>query len=741
VTGNPPAPTKQQILDFIAESPGPIGKREIARAFGIRGGARIALKAVLKEMQNEGLLDRGARRRVRAAGALPPVAVIDVIEIDADGDVSCRPARWESESPPPVIYLRSGRQAIAAPSKGDRILARLKKVPGGGYDAEIIRVLGSGPRVMIGVYTRRGAHGVIRPTSRGRTPDYTVAAQHRAGARDGDVVMAEALPAARGLDNRAKIVERLGPIDDPATYSLIAIHSREIPVEFSPDAMAVAAAAGPMTLEGRTDLRDLALVTIDGADARDYDDAVWAQKDAAGWRIIVAIADVAAYVRPGDALDRDAYEHGTSVYFPDRVVPMLPEAISNGWCSLLPGEDRPCLAVRLAIGSDGVLRGHEFIRATMRSAARLTYEQVQQARDGAPDADTAPLATRVIEPLYGAYKALLKAREARGTLDLDLPELAISLGQDGHVAAIAPRPRLDSHRLIEEFMIAANVAAAQSLEALGAPVMYRAHEAPAMDKLEALRQSLSGLGYKLVKGAVRPAHLSGILAQAVDQDNAHLVNQLILRSQSKAVYGPDNPGHFGLALSRYCHFTSPIRRYPDLLIHRALIAAHRLGGDGLPPDSGAKFTDMGLSLSQKERRAEAAEREARSRYMTAYLADRIGARFSGRISGVTRFGLFVTLDDIGADGLIPISTLPQDFYDHDDAQNRLVGRDTGQTFTLGEAVQITLYEANTNTGGLVFHLLDGGVRPARRARSKTGAVRRTTGRKTHRKRKTGRPRR
>ena len=732
MTWKPPAPTKQQILDFINESPGPVGKREIAR---------IALKAVLKELQNEGLLDRGAKRRVRPAGALPPVAVIDVIEIDADGDVLCRPARWESDFPPPAIYLRAGRKAVAAPSKGIRVLARLKKVPDGGYDAEIIRILGSGPRVMIGVYARRGAHGVIRPTSRGRMPDYTVAAQHRADARDGDVVVAEALPAARGLDHRAQIIERLGPIDDPATYSLIAIHSREIPVEFSPDAMAIAAAAGPRTLEKRTDLRDLALVTIDGADARDYDDAVWAKKDENGWQIIVAIADVAAYVRPGDALDRDAYERGTSVYFPDRVVPMLPEAISNGWCSLLPHEDRPCVAVRLAIGPDGALRSHEFIRATMRSAARLTYEQVQQAQDGAPDADTAPLAKTVIAPLYGAYKALLKAREARGTLDLDLPELAISLGQDGHVAAIAPRPRLDSHRLIEEFMIAANVAAAQSLQALGAPVMYRAHEAPAMDKLEALRQSLGGLGYKLVKGAVRPASLSGILAQAVDQDDAPLVNQLILRSQSKAVYGPDNPGHFGLALSRYCHFTSPIRRYPDLLIHRALIAAHRLGDDGLPPDSGDKYTDMGLSLSQKERRAEAAEREARARYMTAYLADRIGARFSGRISGVTRFGLFVTLDDIGADGLIPISTLPQDYYDHDDVQNRLVGRDTGQTFTLGEAVQITLYEANTNTGGLVFHLLDGGVRPARRARGKTGPVRRGTGRKMYRKRKPGRPRR
>ena len=347
----------------------------------------------------------------------------------------------------------------------------------------------------------------------------------------------------------------------------------------------------------------------------------------------------------------------------------------------------------------------------------------------------------MITPLYGAFAALLKAREARGTLDLDLPELAISLGEDGHVADIAPRPRLDSHRLIEEFMIAANVAAAQSLESKDMPVMYRAHEAPAMDKLEALRQALGGLGYKLTKGGVRPAHLSGILAQAAGKDDAPLVNQLILRSQSKAMYGPGNPGHFGLALQRYCHFTSPIRRYPDLLIHRALIAAHGLGADGLPPDSGDKFTDMGESLSQKERRAEAAEREARARYMTACLADRIGARFSGRISGVARFGLFVTLDDIGADGLIPISTLPQDYYDYDDAQNRLIGRDTGQIFSLGEAVQVTLREANTDTGGLVFNLLDGGARTKRRRIGKPGSMQRATGRKHHRKRKPGRPRR
>ena len=708
-----PSPlSKRQILEFIKESPTPVGKREIARAFQIRGGARIALKAILKELQEEGHLDK-ERRRVRPAGDLPPVLVIEVIGMDRDGEVLCRPTRWEEDAPPPAIYLNPGKTQVAAPGPRDHILVRVKKTAPNVYEADTIRLLGKGPSVVVGVYEQRGAYGTIRPTTRSKQRDIRIAPEENGGARDGDVVAIEYMRGGRGGARKAKVVERIGPISDPKTYSLIAIHSREIPVEFNGEALAQAEAAGPTPLGKRTDLRDLPLVTIDGADARDYDDAVWAAPDdeiSGGWRLIVAIADVASYVKPGNALDRSAEDRGTSVYFPDRVVPMLPEALSNGWCSLVPGEDRPCLAVEIRIDAQGAIRGHKFQRGLMRSAARLTYEQVQAAHDGYPDDDTDQLLKPVIRPLYGAYEALIRGRDKRGTLDLDLAELQISIGEDGHVAAIEPRTRLDSHRLIEEFMITANVAAAASLESKGAPVMYRVHEPPSPDKLEGLRQSLASLGYKLQRSsAVRPSHLASILRQAADSGHLDLVSGLILRSQSKAVYSPVNAGHFGLALQRYCHFTSPIRRYPDILVHRALIAANGLGAGGLPEEAADRFDELGEKISMTERRAESAEREAKDRYVTAFLSDRVGARFGGRITGVTRFGLFVTLDKIGADGLIPIRTLPHDYYDHDETEHRLIGRDSGLTYTLGETVQIELREANVDTGGLVFEMIEGGT--------------------------------
>lgn len=712
-----PPISKRQILEFIKDSPTPVGKREIARAFNIRGGARIALKAILKELQDEGHLDRGQKRRVRPAGDLPPVLVVEVIGTDNDGEVLCKPARWDEDDPLPAIYLNPGRTRVAAPGPRDHLLVRVRKTGPDQYEAGTIRALGKGPSVIVGVFERRGDHATIRPTARGRQRDVRVALEDSKGAKDGDVVAIEYMGGGRTSTRRAKVIERIGPISDPKTYSLIAIHSRDIPTAFDGEALAQAEAAGPASLGDRTDLRAIPLVTIDGADARDFDDAVWAEPDdtiSGGWHLMIAIADVAHYVRPGSPLDRSAESRGTSVYFPDRVVPMLPEALSNGWCSLVPGEDRPCLAVDIRIDAQGQIQSSRFVRGLMRSAARLTYEQVQAARDGSPDDDTGPLAKPVIRPLYGAFEALMRGREKRATLDLDLPELGISLGEDGHVAAIAPRARLDSHRLIEEFMITANVAAAQSLESKGAPVMYRVHEPPNPDKIDGLRDSLASLGYKLQRtSAIRPSHLAGILRQAAKKGHTDLVSGLILRSQSKAVYSPDNQGHFGLALTQYCHFTSPIRRYPDILVHRALVSAHRLGQDGLREEDAERFEELGEKTSLTERRAEAAEREARDRYVTAYLSDRIGARFPARISGVTRFGLFVTLNDIGADGLIPIGTLPHDYYDHDETEHRLIGRDGGLTYTLGETVTVALEEANIDTGGLVFEMIEGGERLSR----------------------------
>jgi ribonuclease R len=529
-----------------------------------------------------------------------------------------------------------------------------------------------------------------------------------------------------------RVVERVGDSADPRSFSLIAIHAHGIPTAFPGEALELAERAQPVALEARTDLREIPLVTIDGADARDFDDAVWAEPDSdhpAGWHVLVAIADVAWYVRPADALDFSARERGNSVYFPDRVVPMLPEALSNELCSLKPGVERACMAVHLWLDGDGHVRRHRFVRGLMRSAARLTYEEVQTAIDGRPNELTRPLLDRALRPLYGAYAAFERARRQRGTLELDLPERRILLDPTGHVARIEPRQRLDSHRLIEEFMIAANVAAAAELERLKQPCMYRVHDQPDPAKLAALRDFLDGIGIHglaLAKGQlVRPRHFSEILQRAAGTPYATLVSELVLRSQAQAVYSPENLGHFGLALRHYAHFTSPIRRYADLLVHRALIAGLELGGGGLPRVEAADFAEAAQHISMTERRAAAAERSAVDRYTAAFLAERVGASFAGRISGVTRAGLFVTLAETGADGLIPMRSLPTDYYDHDEKRHRLIGRRWGRAYTLGDALSVRLAEANAVTGSLLFAIVEeAGEQPQQPRSHRPGKARR-----------------
>ena len=719
-----PLPTKQQLLDFIHDSPTPVGKREIARAFRIAGADRIPLKAMLKELERDGRVDRGRGRRVARPGALPAVAALEVTGTDADGEVLARPLQWTEDAAPPRIYLGPDRHGTPAFGPGDRVLARLSRGDDGTYEARPIRRLAGVPQRVLGIYELGPAGGRLRPTDRRVKTEFRIARDDSDGAKSGDLVLAEVLHTHRAGLLQARVVERLGHLDEPRSITLISIHEHDLPTEFTAAALAQADAAAPVGPAGRTDLRDLPLITIDGADARDFDDAVWAAPDPeprnpGGWRLVVAIADVAHYVRPGDALDGCAYDRGNSVYFPDRAVPMLPPALSNELCSLKPDEDRGCLAAELWIDRDGNPLRHRFLRGLMRSAARLTYEQVQQARDGIADDTAGPLVGTAIAPLYGAFQALLAARARRGTLELEIPERQVVLGPDGRVARIEPRQRLDSHRLIEEFMIAANVAAAETLEAKRRPCMYRVHDAPDPAKVEALRDFLATLGLALARGQVmRAAIFTRVLERAAETPYAAMVHGLVLRSQSRAVYSPENIGHFGLALHRYCHFTSPIRRYADLLVHRALIAGLELGPGGLPPAAGDAFADIGVHISATEQRAAAAERDAVDRYTVAFLADRVGASFHGRINGVTRFGLFVTLDDSGADGLVPIGSLPNDYYVHDETRHALVGRRSGRTYALGLAVLVRLVEAEPVTGGLVLHLLEaedgaaGAARPA-----------------------------
>ena len=709
MAGKPaPFPTKDEVLRFVRESPGRVGRREIARAFGIRGNDRAALTELLRALEEEGVLE-GRRRRRSPAGTLPSVTVLEVDGLDEDGALTARPARWEEPGPPPPITLDPAPRGVREPGEGDRVLARLRPAPDGGYLARPMRVLDDRPRRVVGVFRADGrGGGVIEPADRRARRDFAVSAEETAAARSGELVVAETLEGRRLGLVEARVVERLGGVNAPGAISLAAIHGHGLPVRFPDAALAEAEQSVAPGLDGRADLRALPLVTIDGADARDFDDAVWAEADSApdnagGWRAVVAIADVAHFVRPGSALDKAARERGNSAYFPDRVVPMLPEALSAGLCSLKPGEDRACIAAHLTIDADGSLRGWRFERALMRSAARLTYEGVQEAADGGGDGLPEP-AKAALPALYGVLGALRAARERRGALDLELPEREITLADDGAVAHIGFARRHDSHRLIEELMIAANVAAASALEAKHAPCMYRVHDRPDTRKLETLREFMRSRGIALPRGgAVRPDTFNRFLALLEDPRDAGVAGLMILRAQAQAEYSPRNIGHFGLGLARYAHFTSPIRRYADLLVHRALIDACGLGPDGAGHGGADALELVGTHISSTERRAQAAERDAQDRYCAAYLAQHTGAEFAGRIAGVTRFGVFVSLDETGAEGLVPARTLGAGRPRFDARRQTLDAG--GRTLSLGDPVVVMLEEAEPMSGGLTFSLV------------------------------------
>jgi ribonuclease R len=577
------------------------------------------------------------------------------------------------------------------------------------------RLLGPSPRI-VGVFYRARQGGKVVPADRRDRNEYRVAERDVGGADDGELVRVEQLAVGRLGFPRVRIAERLGRSSDPGAASLLAIASHDIPTEFPIDAIAEAEALLPASPAGRSDMRDIALVTIDGADARDFDDAVWAEPDldpdnSGGWHIIVAIADVAWYVRPGTPLDREARRRGNSVYLPDRVVPMLPEALSNDLCSLKPGVDRACLAAHLWIDAAGRKRRHRFERGVMCSAARLTYEEIQAAHE-TRRAHGLPLPQEALTALYGAYAALLQARGARGALELDIGEDRVVLDAERNPVAIARAARLDSHRLIEEFMILANVAAAEELEARRQPCLYRVHDGPDLKKLEELRLLLGEIGIpglNLAKGqAPKPELFNRVLRRAAATPAAVVVNELVLRCQAQAVYSPNNIGHFGLALRRYAHFTSPIRRYPDLLVHRALVAGAREGcPSALPSETDhAPLAAIAEHVSVTERRAAAAERAAIERYRAALLARSIGRVFGGRISGVAEFGLFVTGAENAAEGLVPISTLAGDYYVRDETGQRLTGRRSGRVFRVGDEVSVRLVEADAIGGRIVFRIED-----------------------------------
>ncbi|MCH2163705.1 MAG: ribonuclease R [Marinovum sp.] len=720
-------PSKEEILDWISAHPTQTSKRDIAKAFGIKGAARIDLKRLLRELQEEGHLEK-RKKTYRDPDRLPPVSVLQVKSPDENGDLFAKPMEWQGEGADPIVLILP-RASDSALGEGDRILARLTLVQEEDhhYEARLIRKIGTNPRRILGVFRKGAEGGRIMPIDKGSDKEWMVEVGAVHGAKDGELVEAEqAGPKSRLGLQRARIVERIGDPSAPRAVSLIAIHQHGIPDDFPDSVLAEADGFKPAGLKGREDLRDLPLITIDPADARDHDDAVYAEPDTdpknpGGHIIWVAIADVAHYVRPGSALDREARKRGNSTYFPDRVVPMLPDRLSGDLCSLHEGVPRACITARMTVTEQGELKSYKFLRGLMKSPAALNYEEVQAAIDGDANEATEHLLEPVLKPLYAAYAALVKAREARQPLDLELPERRVILGEDGKVSSVAFKDRLDAHKLIEECMVLANVAAAQTLNAKKMPLLFRVHEEPAQDKLESLRDTADAAGLTLAKGQVlKTAHLNKLLHDAAGSEEAELINLATLRSMTQAYYSPKNFGHFGLALQNYAHFTSPIRRYADLIVHRALIAAHGWGNDGLNGQDIERLEKIGTHISDTERRSMVAERDTTDRYLAAFLAERVGDEFTGKISGIAKFGVFVKLDGTGAEGLIPMRNLGNEYFHFDRDAGTLMGADTGQIIALAQQVTVRLSEAAPVTGGMAFELLEIDGKAPRQGRGSRG---------------------
>jgi ribonuclease R len=733
-------PTPQQVLDFIQSSDSPAGKREIAKAFGLKGQEKIKLKALLKDMAEDGLID-GKKSAFHRMGGVPKVTTLKIVDVD-DGELIAEPDNWDPEAPgkPPRLTIREPRprpgvKRLPALKRGDRVLARTEETETG-WRAHVMKKLPSRTEGLMGVVEiDKAGKAWLAPVDKRVRQSSPIADMGEAEA--GQLVIAERV----GRTERAgvKVIEVVGDPLAPRSFSLIAIAKHGIPHIFPEEVLEEAPRAAKLKLsdKAREDLRHLPIVAIDPADARDHDDAIWAEPDGqGGFNALVAIADVSFYVRPGSALDREARKRGNSVYFPDRVVPMLPEILSADVCSLKEGEDRAAMACHLHINADGKVSSFRFTRALVRIAHNVAYEDAQKAVDeGNPP--------EYLAILWDAWRALAAARNARDPLELELPERRVVLDEEGRIASIAIRERLDAHRVVEDFMIAANVAAAKALEAKTAPVVYRIHEPPSREKLIALRDYLATMGKKLALGqVVTPGLFNRMLKDISDEAERALVMEAVLRSQTQAYYGPANAGHFGLSLGSYAHFTSPIRRYSDLLVHRALVDAYKLeqpappgsipATSGLSDRDRASLQQVSDAISQTERRAMEAERDTIDRYVAAWLSARVGEVFDTRITGVQSFGFFATIAGLGGDGLVPISTLGGEYFRHDEAAKALVGTDSGTTYATGDRLKLKLAEANALTGSLKFVLPDAdsgaiearGTRPDDRRRGPGGPPKR-----------------
>jgi len=709
-----PPPTREQVLEFLQKNPGLGSKREIARGLDIGPEYKAELRRILQDLESEGALVRTGKRAFTQAEAPPPTGVVLFERIDSDGDLIGRANGREGSYGPDIIYAGAlGRSRNIALGVGDKALCRIDRTHDGEWRARAIKKLDAEPSAtQVGVYRANKYGGVVEPTSRKEKNDFIVERPDSRGAVDGDLVRIMQKAGKGYGPKRASVIEVLGRADDPRAASIIAMHTHGVPDEFPEIVLKEAETAQPMKAP-RDDLTSIPLITIDPEDARDHDDAVWAEPHQKGWRVLVAIADVSAYVRHGTHLDREAYRRGNSTYFPDRVSPMLPEHLSADLCSLKEGELRETMAVEMIFGSDGRKTSHRFIRGRMRSAAKLSYREAQDAIDGHPNEKSGPLLETVLKPLWGAYRCLGKAREKREPLELDLPERRVRIGEDGKISSITLRERFDAHKLIEEFMIQANVCAAQTLNEHRMKQVFRVHEEPSEQKLAALSNYLPTLGLKWSKTSdAEGAAFNQLLSDIKGHENEHAIHEMVLRTQAQARYSPENLGHFGLNLAEYAHFTSPIRRYSDLVIHRALIRALDLGPDGLTDQELSQLEEIAEHVTMTERRSMAAERDATDRYLAHFMAEHVGATFEGRVAGVTRAGLFIKLSDTGADGFCPAARLSDEYWIFDEPHAALVGQRTGKRYEMGMPVEVKLLEATPLTGGLLFGMMT----PPRNAR-------------------------
>jgi len=710
-------PDDQTLLDALAAST-EINVGDLAKQFGLKGDDRRALRRRLKALSEEGRLHKSGRKSFGALGALPDTGVCEVVERDIDGELWVRWGKTDEKNPAPLARLAPLKPSAAQtpPAMGDRIYVRFEQTSDG-WVAHLIKVLDQGAPKLVGVVrigrSRKGPKEYrLESVNRKEKSSFTLTGGNIDTLEDGDVVIAAPVGGVHKYGPKpARVLEVIGKEDSPKIASVMAIHSHGLPIGFQSSTEDEAKTAEPPTLGKRTDLRDLPFVTIDPVDAKDHDDAVYAHADddpanPDGHVVWVAIADVASYVTSGSSLDRDARDKGNSTYFPDRVEPMLPHVLSSGLCSLQEGENRATLAVRMVFNAAGKKISHKFVRGLMRSSAKLSYEQAQAAIDGTPDDKTGPILDALLKPLWAAHACLTRGRNIRQPLHITSPERRVKLDAEGNVVSIEQRVSLDAMQLIEEMMIQANVSAAEELQKHKTPLVYRVHETPSLEKVGNLADFLQTIGLPWNKGEPpRTERFNALLDSQKDGPHAEIINEVVLRTQMQAHYSPENYGHFGLNLDNYAHFTSPIRRYADLIVHRGLIRALKLGDDGLTDYEIKTLADTAEHITATERRSMQAEREAIERYVAAFLHDKVGATFAGRIVGVTRFGLFVKLTDTGADGIIPVSSLGNDYFVHDDVQHALIGERSGERWRLGRQIEVELTEAMPITGGLVFKML------------------------------------